>query len=211
MRNPRLHPLYIDQVQHLIGLTALEEHHIHPPPRTHRLRAGVGMPGDPTGGFLRAHHPVSDPIQTVGGLMQLIRRRQRHRLRRRAVIGERDIAVISMSTRQLVQDLPQQPHRPRYLAQHPVRVSRIIKRASRVRQPTQPLIGLSSISNRINKRRHPNSPLYAAADCLRGRCARLHAGNVRGGRQTEGSSERRRRDRSRQSPTRAHQGLEDQQ
>ena len=103
--------------------------------------------------------------------MQLIRGRQRHRLRRHAVVGERDVAVISMRTRELVQYLPQQPHRPRHLAQHPIRVSRILKGASSVCQPAQSLIGLSSIRNRINKRRHPNSPLYAAAGRLRGRCA----------------------------------------
>lgn len=61
------------------------------------------MPGDPTGGFVRAHHPVRDLIQPVGGLMQLIRR---YRLRRHAVIGERDVAVISMNARQLVQHRP---------------------------------------------------------------------------------------------------------
>ena len=76
-----------------------------------------------------------------------------------------------MRTRELVQDLPQQPHRPRHFAQHSVRVSRILKGPGGMRQPAQPLIGLSSISNRINKRRHPNSPLYVTAVRLRGRCA----------------------------------------
>lgn len=66
---------------------------------------------------MRAHHPISNLIQHVGGLMQLIRRLCRH-----AVIGERDRPVISMSTRQLVQHLPQQPHRPRHLS-HPRYVS----------------------------------------------------------------------------------------
>ena len=30
-RDPRLHPVHINQVQYLIGFEALEEHHIHPP------------------------------------------------------------------------------------------------------------------------------------------------------------------------------------
>ncbi len=151
---PACAPLYINHVQHLIGLGTLEEHHIHPPPRTLIPAAAVGVPGDPTGGLVRAHHTVSDLIQPIGGLMQLIRGRQHQHLRGCAVIVERAIAVIIMSARQLVQHLTQQSHRPRHLSQHPIRVSRIHKGTSRVRQPAQFLIGLSSTSKRINKRRH---------------------------------------------------------
>ena len=60
MRNPRLHPLHINRLQRLIGLGTLEEHRIHPPPRTLGLRAGV--PGYLPGGLVRAHHPISNLI-----------------------------------------------------------------------------------------------------------------------------------------------------
>lgn len=115
IRNRRLHTLSVNQVQHLICLRILEEHHIHPPPRTLVLRAGVGVPGDPARRLVCAHHPISNLIQPIGGLMQLIRRRQGHRIRGCAIVGECDVAVINMSTRQLVQHLPQQSHRPRSL------------------------------------------------------------------------------------------------
>ncbi|MBN6777461.1 hypothetical protein JRG19_02705 [Pseudoclavibacter alba] len=55
---------------------------------------------------------VEYDFQSVGGLMQLISRRQRYRCCQRAVVGERNVAVISMSAIQLVQHLPQQPRRP---------------------------------------------------------------------------------------------------
>lgn len=41
---------------------------------------------------------------------------------------------------------------------NPKRVCRVLERARGMRQPPQPLIGLSSISNRINKRRHNLGP-----------------------------------------------------
>lgn len=88
--------------------------------------------------------------------MQLISRRQHQRHRRNAVVGERDRPMTSISVRQLVQNLPQQPYRPLDISQHPICVSWILEGASPVCQPAEPLIGLSTISNRINKRRHPN-------------------------------------------------------